>query len=156
MRAAEKEYREKEERQEIMASVNKVILVGNLGKDPELRYTQSGVAVCSFSLATTEKWSDQSGHAKEQTEWHRVQVWKRMAEVCSKYLKKGSSAYVEGRIQSRSWEDASGQKRTTTEIVAETVRFLGSSKNHGAHEHQPIQNEAVADWERVMDPDIPF
>jgi single-strand DNA-binding protein len=111
-----------------MASVNKVILVGNLGKDPELRYTQSGVAFCSFSLATTDNWTDQSGQRQEKTEWHRITVWKKQAENCAKYLRKGSSAYVEGRLQTRSWDDQqSGQKRYSTEIVADNVKFLGSA-----------------------------
>jgi single-strand DNA-binding protein len=110
-----------------MASVNKVILVGNLGKDPELRYTQSGVPFCSFSLATTDNWTDQSGQRQEKTEWHRITVWKKQAENCAKYLRKGSSAYVEGRLQTRSWDDQSGQKRYSTEIVADNVKFLGSA-----------------------------
>lgn len=110
-----------------MASVNKVILVGNLGKDPELRYTQSGVAFCSFSLATTDNWTDQSGQRQEKTEWHRITVWKKQAENCAKYLRKGSSAYVEGRLQTRSWDDQSGQKRYSTDIVADSVKFLGSA-----------------------------
>lgn len=108
-----------------MASVNKVILVGNLGKDPELRYTQSGVAFCSFSIATTDNWTDQSGQRQEKTEWHRITVWKKQAEICAKYLRKGSSAYVEGRLQTRSWDDPSGQKRYSTDIVADSVKFLG-------------------------------
>jgi single-strand DNA-binding protein len=105
-----------------MASVNKVILVGNLGKDPELRYTQSGVAFCSFSLATTDNWTDQSGQRQEKTEWHRITVWN-----CAKYLRKGSSAYVEGRLQTRSWDDQSGQKRYSTDIIADSVKFLGGA-----------------------------
>ncbi len=108
-----------------MASVNKVILVGNLGKDPELRYTQSGVAFCSFSIATTDNWTDQAGQRQEKTEWHRITVWKKQAENCAKYLRKGSSAYVEGRLQTRSWDDPSGQKRYSTDIVADSVKFLG-------------------------------
>ena len=110
-----------------MASVNKVILVGNLGKDPELRYTQSGVPFCSFSVATTDAWTDQSGQRQEKTEWHRITVWKKQAENCAKYLRKGSSAYVEGRLQTRSWDDPSGQKRYSTDIVADNVKFLGGS-----------------------------
>ncbi len=110
-----------------MASVNKVILVGNLGKDPELRYTQSGVPFCSFSVATTDSWTDQSGQRQEKTEWHRITVWKKQAENCAKYLRKGSSAYVEGRLQTRSWDDPSGQKRYSTDIVADSVKFLGGA-----------------------------
>ncbi len=108
-----------------MASVNKVILVGNLGRDPELRYTQSGQAVANFTLATNEKWKDKEGNNQERTEWHRIIVWGKSAENCAQYLQKGRSVYVEGRLQTRDWEDREGNKRTTTEIVAQTVQFLG-------------------------------
>lgn len=106
-----------------MSSVNKVILVGNLGKDPELCHTQSGTAFCNLSLATTDKWTDQSGQRQEKTEWHRITVWKKQAENVAKYQKKGSSLYIEGRLQTRSWEEG-GQKRYSTDIVAELVKFL--------------------------------
>jgi single-strand DNA-binding protein len=107
-----------------MSSVNKVILVGNLGKDPELRYTQSGTAFCNCSLATTDNWTDQSGNRQEKTEWHRITIWKKQAENVAKYCRKGSPLYVEGRLQTRSW-DENGQKRYSTDIVAELVKFLG-------------------------------
>lgn len=115
-----------------MASVNKVILVGNLGKDPELRYTQGGTAICNFSIATTDQWTDQSGQRQEKTEWHRIQVWKKQAENCAKYLRKGSSAYIEGRLQTRSWDDQSGQKKYSTEVVADNVKFLGQASGQGS------------------------
>ena len=108
-----------------MASVNRVILIGNLGRDPELRYTPSGTAVANFSLATTDRFSNKQGERQERTEWHRIVAWGRTAELCAQYLSKGRSVYVEGRLQTNEWEDKEGQKRRTTEIVAQTVQFLG-------------------------------
>jgi len=107
-----------------MASVNKVILVGNLGRDPELRYTQGGSAVTNFTLATNEKWRDKEGNNQERTEWHRIVVWGRSAENCAQYLQKGSSVFIDGRLQTREWEDKDGNKRSTTEINAMSVQFL--------------------------------
>jgi single-strand DNA-binding protein len=115
-----------------MASVNKVILVGNLGRDPELRYTQSGQAVANFTLATTERFSNRDGDRQERTEWHRIVAWGRTAELCAQYLSKGRSVYIEGRLQTREWEDKEGQKRRTTEITAQTVQFLGGAGGGGA------------------------
>jgi len=108
-----------------MASVNKAILIGNLGRDPELRYTQGGQAVASFSIATTENFTKKTGEKEERTEWHRIVAWGRTAELCAQYLAKGRSVYIEGRLSTREWEDKEGQKRRTTEIVAQTVQFLG-------------------------------
>ena len=108
-----------------MAGVNKAIVVGNLGIDPELRYTQSGAAVCNLRVATAESWTDKSGEKQERTEWHNIVVFGRQAENCEKFLKKGRQVYVEGRLQTRSWEDKEGNTRYTTEIVANTVQFLG-------------------------------
>lgn len=117
-----------------MASVNKVILLGNLGADPEIRYTASGQAVANFRMATTDSWSDKSsGQRQERTEWHRVVVWGRLAELCSEYLRKGRQCYVEGRIQTREWQDKEGQKRYTTEIVANQVLFLGGRDGGGGY-----------------------
>jgi single-strand DNA-binding protein len=107
-------------------SVNKVILVGRLGKDPETRYTSSGQAVCNFTLATDETYKDRAGERQKRTEWHRIVVWAKQAEIAQQYLHKGSLVYVEGRIQTRQWDDREGQKRTTTEIVATNFRMLGS------------------------------
>lgn len=115
-----------------MASVNKVILVGNLGRDPELRYTPGGQAVANFSLATTERFSNKEGERQERTEWHRVVAWGRTGEICAQYLAKGRSVYVEGRIQTREWEDKEGQKRWSTEIVAINVQFLGGRGEGGS------------------------
>ncbi|MGH7724366.1 MAG: single-stranded DNA-binding protein [Candidatus Eiseniibacteriota bacterium] len=107
-------------------SVNKVILVGNLGKKPELRYTPGGQAVANFTLATNERWGGRDGQpAQERTEWHRIVVFGRTAENCGQYLDKGRQVYIEGRLQTREWQDKEGQKRYTTEIVANTVQFLG-------------------------------
>jgi len=114
-----------------MASVNKVILIGNLGRDPELRYTQGGSAVANFTLATNERWRDKDGNNQERTEWHRIVVWGRTAENCAQYLQKGRSAYVEGRLQTREWEDKDGNKRNTTEVNALTVQFLGGRGDSG-------------------------
>jgi single-strand DNA-binding protein len=114
-----------------MASINKAILIGNLGRDPELRYTQGGQAVANFTLATNEKWNDKEGNSQERTEWHRIVVWGKQAENCAQFLSKGRNVYIEGRIQSRDWEDKEGNKRQTTEVVAQTVQFLGGPRPGG-------------------------
>jgi single-strand DNA-binding protein len=114
-----------------MAGVNKAILIGNLGRDPELRYTQSGQAVTNFSLATTESWNKKEGGREEKTEWHRIVAWGRTAELCAQYLAKGRTVYIEGRLQTREWENREGQKQRTTEIVAQTVQFLGGPRGSG-------------------------
>lgn len=113
------------------AGVNKVILIGNLGRDPELRYTQSGQAVANFSLATSEQFSKKDGTRDERTEWHRIVAWGRTAELCAQYLSKGRTVYVEGRLQTREWENKEGQKQRTTEIVAQSVQFLGGPRSGG-------------------------
>lgn len=105
--------------------INKVILVGNLGRDPELNYLPSGQSVCKFSLATSRAYKDKQGELKEETEWHNIVAWGKTGEICAQYLKKGGQAYVEGRIQTRQWEDKQGQKRTSVDIVAENVQILG-------------------------------
>ena len=112
--------------------VNKVILIGNLGSDPEVRYTPDGVAVANFSVATSESWKDRNtGERQERTEWHRLVLWRQLAEIASKYLKKGAKIYVEGRLQTRSWDDQSGQKRYTTEIVVNDMQMLDSRGEGG-------------------------
>lgn len=106
--------------------INKVILIGNLGADPEVRFTPSGQAVANFRIATSESWNDKtSGQKQERTEWHRIVVWGKLAELCGEYLKKGRQCYVEGRLQTREWTDKEGKKNYTTEVVANTVQFLG-------------------------------
>ena len=115
-----------------MAGVNKAILIGNLGRDPEVRYTSGGMAVANFSIATSESWNDrESGQRQERTEWHRIVVFGKQGENCGKYLSKGSKVYVEGRIQTRKWEDRDGNDRYTTEIVAQTVQFLSGRGETG-------------------------
>jgi single-strand DNA-binding protein len=142
-----------------MAGINKVILIGRLGSDPEVRYTPSGVAVANFNIATSEEWKDKdSGEKRERTEWHRIVVWRRLGEICGEYLSKGRQVYVEGRLQTRDWEDRDGNKRYTTEIVANDVQFLGSrdsfdsgrprSTGSGDFQGGPSQGPA--------DDDIPF
>lgn len=108
-----------------MSGVNKVILVGNLGRDPEVRYTQTGSAVANFTLATNERWKDATGETKEKTEWHRIVVWGKQAEIANEYLRKGRQVYVEGSLQTREWTDRDGNKRQTTEVRAQRFQMLG-------------------------------
>ena len=125
-----------------MAGVNKVILVGNLGQDPEIRYTQNGTAVCNFTVATTEAYTPRDGGQREErTEWHRIVAWARLAEICGEYLSKGKQVYIEGRLQTRSWEDREGNKRTTTEIVATQMQMLGAPQPGGRPASQGHQRE---------------
>lgn len=123
-----------------MSSVNKVILVGNLGADPEVRYTQGGQAVTELRIATTEQWSDKDGQRQERTEWHSVQVWGKTAELCAQHLSKGRSAYVEGRLESREYADKDGVKRKVWEVRADKVTFLGGKrdKDNAPFESDPI------------------
>jgi single-strand DNA-binding protein len=111
--------------------VNKVILIGNLGADPEVRFTPGGQAVANFRIATNESWTDKNQQKQERTEWHRIVVWGKLAELCGEYLKKGRQAYVEGRLQTREWNDKEGKKNYTTEVVAQTVQFLGGRAEGG-------------------------
>jgi single-strand DNA-binding protein len=114
-----------------MAGVNKVILVGNLGSDPQVRYTPGGQAVANFNIATSERFNNKAGEKEERTEWHRIVAWGKLAEICQQYLKKGKQVYIEGRLQTRQWEDQQGQKRQTTEIVAQTMQMLGRAGEGG-------------------------
>jgi len=114
-----------------MASLNKVMLIGNLGKDPEVRYTASGQAVASFSLATSEKFKNRSGEMEERTEWHNVVLWGRQAEIAGEYLSKGKTVYIEGRLQTRKWQDKDGRDRWTTEIVGDRMQMIGSKGEGG-------------------------
>jgi len=142
-----------------MAGVNKVILVGNLGRDPELRYTKSGQAVANFTLATTENWT-RDGNREERTEWHRVVAWGKTAELCTQYLTKGRTVYIEGQIRTREWEDKEGHKRQTTEIHAQTVQFLGSGPRSGSAPRAPEEpapgGESAATTAPPGDDEIPF
>jgi single-strand DNA-binding protein len=108
-----------------MASVNKAILIGNLGRDPEIRYTPSGQAVASFTIATTDKWRDKDGQMQERTDWHNIVCWGRQAEIANQYLKKGRPVYIEGRIQNRSYDDKEGNKRYISEVIVQRLQFLG-------------------------------
>ncbi len=115
-----------------MASVNKVILVGNLGRDPETRYMPDGGAITNFSIATTDTWKDKSGEKQEKTEWHRISTFQRLAEIAGEYLKKGSQVYIEGRLQTRKWTDKDGVEKYTTEIIADKMQMLGSRQGMGS------------------------
>jgi single-strand DNA-binding protein len=117
-------------------SVNKVILVGNLGKDPELRYTPSGAAVVNFSLATSETYKDRDGNRQTKTEWHNIVAWRQLAEICGKYLHKGKQVYIEGSLQTRKWQDRDGNDRYTTEILANQMQMLGRSDENGGGSYQ--------------------
>lgn len=146
-----------------MASVNKVILIGNLGRDPELRFTQGGQAVCNFTIATTERFGGRDGGAaQERTEWHRIVVWGKTAENCAQYLAKGRSVYIEGRLQTRDWEDKEGNKRRSTEVTANTVQFLGGPRGSGGTGAAPSAGsgsgapEAPATDQAPPEDDIPF
>ncbi|NDD91535.1 single-stranded DNA-binding protein [bacterium] len=113
-------------------SVNKVILIGRLGQNPEVRHTPSGSSVANFSLATNESWTDKQGQKQERTEWHRVVVWGKLADLCGQYLVKGRQIFVEGKLQTRQWQDKDGQTKYTTEVLAQTVQFLGGNAQQGA------------------------
>ncbi len=123
-------------------SVNKAILVGNLGKDPELRYTPSGTAVCTFSLATSERFKNKQGEQQDRTEWHNIVVWAGLAEICGKYLTKGKQVYIEGRIQNRSYDDRDGNKRYISEIVANEMQMLGGKRDDNQQQNAPQRNQA--------------
>ena len=121
-----------------MASgVNKVILIGNLGKDPEVRFTPGGQAVANFNIATNESWTDKQGQKQERTEWHRIVVWGKQAELCGEYLAKGRQCYIEGRLQTREWTDKEGKKNYTTEVVAQHVQFLGGRGDSAGPRSRP-------------------
>jgi single-strand DNA-binding protein len=156
-------------------SVNKVILIGRLGRDPETRFTSSGQAVANFSIATDESYKDRNGERQKRTEWHRLVVWGKQAEVVQKFLKKGSQAYFEGRLQTREWQDKEGQKKTTTEVVVTDFRFLGgrsdgmaagASAGGGAsaarsgdefdHSAAPAEDFGPSSGPEISDEDIPF
>lgn len=113
--------------------INKAIIVGNLGADPEIRYTQGGAPVATFNVATTERWKDQQGNQQESTEWHRIVAWRKLAEICGEYLHKGSKVYIEGKIQTRKWQDQSGNDRYTTEIVAREMKMLDRRESGGSY-----------------------
>ena len=135
-----------------MASVNRVILIGNLGKDPDLRYTPSGQPVAKFPIATSERWKDKDGQFQQRTDWHNIVAWGRQAEICKEYLKKGSPVYIEGRIQSRSYDDKDGNRKYITEIIANRIQMLGKKGEEPASEGEVSEPEA----EETQGDDIPF
>ncbi len=137
-----------------MAGVNKAILVGNLGGDPEMRYTPSGTAVANFNIATSETRKNKEGQKETQTEWHKIVAFGRLAEVCGEYLSKGRQVYVEGRIQNRIWEDRDGNKRNTSEIIINTMQMLGSKE--GAKADAPQGGPPEADAPAAEIEDVPF
>jgi len=140
-----------------MASVNKAILIGNLGKDPELRYTPSGQAVATFSIATTEKWRDKEGQQQENTTWHNIVCWARNAEIANEYLSKGKPVYIEGRIQNRSYEDKDGVKKWMSEVVVQRLQLLGYKSDQSRPSQPPSGTppEPPADVS-TDDDDLPF
>ena len=159
-----------------MGSLNKVMLIGNLGRDPEIRYTQAGSAVANFSLATTDRWTDRQGQRQERTEWHDIVAFDRLADLVQNYLKKGKSVYIEGRLQTRSWEDPQGQKRYRTEVVTTSMQFLdsrpsneGSNQSYSSEPSQSMgsnqesseatsesENSQTGEKEDYIKDDIPF
>jgi len=139
-----------------MASVNKVILLGNLGRDPEVRFTQGGTPVANFTMATTDRWSDPSGEKKEKTEWHRIVVWGKQAEIAGEYLKKGRPVFVEGSLQTREWTDRDGNKRYTTEVRAQRLQLLGRPDDRGASAGAAPAEEMGEPAGGFAEDDIPF
>ncbi|HET9326249.1 MAG TPA: single-stranded DNA-binding protein [Candidatus Eisenbacteria bacterium] len=142
-----------------MSGVNKVILIGNLGANPELRYTAGQQAVANLRIATTERWTDKSGQKQEATEWHRVVVWGKQAEIVGQYLTKGRQVYVEGSIRTRQWQDQQGQKRYTTEVVARNVQMLGPRGSGGPDDSGvtvPADESLPSEFGNGPDDDIPF
>ncbi len=140
-----------------MASVNKVILIGNLGKDPELKFLPSGVPMVKFSIATTERFKDSEGNQQEKTEWHNIVMWKRQAEIANEYLKKGSPVYIEGRLQTRSWEDENGVKKYMTEVVGLQMQLLGRREDSAAEGPPNDVPEPSGKKETLEDEDdLPF
>jgi single-strand DNA-binding protein len=135
-----------------MASVNKVILVGNLGRDPETRYTTGGDAVTNIRVATTDTWKDKNGEKQERTEWHTVVFFGRQAEIAGEYLKKGRQVYIEGRLQTRKWQDKEGQDRYTTEIVADRMQMLGNREGSGAPASEFTERSTTAAEPRAAKP----
>ncbi len=140
-------------------TLNKVILIGRLGKDPELRYTPNGAAVTNFNLATNEVYNDKDGKQVEQTDWHRVVAWRKLAEICGQYLKKGSLVYIEGKLKTRTYDDREGVKKYVTEIVADQMQMLGG-KQGGTGDYVPpsgeVESAASATEQPASDDDLPF
>ena len=143
-----------------MRGVNKVILIGNLGRDPEIRYTRDGTAVANLNVATSDSWKDSEGQRQERTEWHRVVAWDKLAEIAKEYLAKGKQVYIEGRLQTRSWEDKDGHKRYTTEVRADQMVMLGGRGGDGGERGAEPPPGPADDFSRepfqAKDEDVPF
>ena len=144
-----------------MAGVNKVILVGNLGKDPEVRHLENGAAVANFSIATTESYKDKNGNRQDQTEWHNIVLWRGLAEIAEKYLRKGNQVYIEGKLRTRSWQDKDGNTRYTTEVVGDNMTMLGSRGSSDNSAPPPStanepKSSGTANLENEDDDDLPF
>jgi single-strand DNA-binding protein len=148
-----------------MSSLNKILLIGHLGKDPEIRYTPDGSPVAAFSLATSENWTDKNGSRQEHTEWHNIVAWNKLADLCKKFLTKGRQVYIEGRIRSREWQDREGNKRRTTEVIATQMVLLGSRSQGSDAGVRPMEpaTRSIADSDQppfedggITDSDIPF
>lgn len=136
--------------------MNKVIIIGRLGVDPELKYTPSGKAVANFSVATSERWTDKDGNKQEKTEWHRVVVWGKLAELCNQYLSKGRQAVVEGSLQTRSWDAQDGSKKYTTEIIGKNVEFLGGNGGSQSNAGGSDEDYSPSNQQDFTADDIPF
>lgn len=134
-----------------MGSLNKVLLIGNLGSDPELRFTPSGAAVCNFSLATNKRYTDRNGDKKEETQWHRIVLWQKLAETASQFLKKGSCVYIEGELQTRSWETDDGEKKYVTEVVGRNMQFMDRATGEGG-----VNGKGSSSPPPPNDDDLPF
>jgi single-strand DNA-binding protein len=136
--------------------INKVILIGRLGADPEIRYTPSGAEVATFRIATSEVWTNKNGEKEERTEWHRIVAWRNLAKICGEYLSKGRLVYIEGKIRTRAWEDRDGNKRTTTEIEASEMKMLGGSGEPQERKQREPAADAAPLGEKDKEDDIPF
>jgi len=144
-------------KEKTMAGVNKVILIGRLGADPEMRYTSGGAAVATFNMATSTNFTDKNGQKTERTEWHRIVAFSKLAEICGEYLAKGRQVYIEGRLRTRDWEDRDGNKRKTTEIVATSMQMLGSAGEQARGDSRDLEPQASDDLPGpVTEDDVPF
>lgn len=130
--------------------VNKVTLIGRLGQNPEVKYTPAGQAVTNFSVATNERWTDKNGQKIDRTEWHRIVVWGKLAELCGQYLAKGRQVYLEGKLQTRQWQDKDGQTKYSTEVLVNEVKFLGDGKQTGTEQQPPAASGSDEDFERMF------
>ena len=138
-----------------MPSVNKVILLGNLGRDPEVRFMPNGEAVCNFSIATTDSWKDKAGEKQERTEWHNIVMYRKLAEIAGEYLKKGRPVYIEGRLQTRKWQTKEGQDRYSTEIIADNMQMLGGKDSSPASNNNQEFNQTTPRAEKSESPPTP-